>query len=266
MNYFPFHISDFYLHAGHLTPEEEGVYHRLLNYYYDTESPIPDNQEKTQWVIRRLRLKGYEEIFHAILSEFFILEADGWHNPRADKEISDYRAKAERARKNGKAGGRPKKNNDLQIEKPTITQPVILAIPAETGSQANQEPITKNQEPDLKDIHREAAGRVIAYLNVKAGKKYKISDANRTPIIARLKEGFIEDDCLRVIDNRCNRWLGTEQAQYLRPDTLFRPSKFESYLNDTGEINAEIRLNQSPGASRQSKSDAIREATFSDNW
>ena len=38
-----------------------------------------------------------------------------------------------------------------------------------------------------------------------------------------------------MITNRVTRWHGTELAQYLRPDTLFRPSKFESYLNDAGE-------------------------------
>lgn len=34
-----------------------------------------------------------------------------------------------------------------------------------------------------------------------------------------------------VIDNMCDRWLGdAKMADYLRPDTLFRP-KFEGYLN-----------------------------------
>src|SRR5690606_40835627 len=59
VNYYQFHIADFTLHTVHLTLEEEGVYRRLLDYYYDTESPIP---KKTERVIRRLRLSGYDEI------------------------------------------------------------------------------------------------------------------------------------------------------------------------------------------------------------
>lgn len=144
MNYYQFHIADWALHTSHLTLEEEGVYRRLLDHYYDTESPIP---EETQPVIRRLRLRGYEEIVGLILEEFFILEADGWHNRRADKEIEAYQQKAEQARANGRKGGRPKKNNGLGSEKPRETQPVNSGLQEKSGSKANQEPRTINQEP-----------------------------------------------------------------------------------------------------------------------
>jgi uncharacterized protein YdaU (DUF1376 family) len=139
MNFYQFHIGDFNLHTAHLTLEEEAVYRRLLDYYYDTESPIP---EETQLVIRRLRLGSYKETVALILNEFFILEPDGWHNLRADIEISEYNKKAERARENGKKGGRPKKNKGIK------TQSVPVANPEETGSKANQEPVTINQEPE----------------------------------------------------------------------------------------------------------------------
>jgi len=144
MNYYQFHIADWALHTSHLTLEEEAVYRRLLDYYYDTESPIPS---ETQPVFRRLRLRGYEEIASDILCEFFVLEGDGWHNKRADSEIEAYQAKANQARLNGKRGGRPKKNNGLQKENPEKTQPVISGNPEKSKSKANQEPRTKNQEP-----------------------------------------------------------------------------------------------------------------------
>jgi uncharacterized protein YdaU (DUF1376 family) len=139
VNYYQFHIADFALHTSHLSLEEECIYRRLLDYYYDTESPIP---EKTDLVIRRLRLKGYEDSVALILNEFFVLQADGWHNLRADSEISEYNKKADRARENGKKGGRPKKNKGLK------TQPVISWNPEETGSKANQEPRTINHNTD----------------------------------------------------------------------------------------------------------------------
>ena len=53
MHYYPFNIADFNLHTAHLTLEEEAVYRRLIDFYYDTEQPIP---VETQPVIRRLRL------------------------------------------------------------------------------------------------------------------------------------------------------------------------------------------------------------------
>lgn len=142
MNYYSFHVGDWSLHTSHLTIEEEGVYRRLLDFYYDTESPIP---ETTQPVIRRLRLGSYAETVALILAEFFVLEADGWHNHRADLEIIAYRNKAAKAQENGKKGGRPPKNSGIE------TKPVNSANPEITGSKANQEPRTKNQEPITKE-------------------------------------------------------------------------------------------------------------------
>ena len=138
MHYYQFNIGDFSLHTNHLTLEEEAVYRRLLDFYYDTELPIPI---ETHPVIRRLRLGLYEPTVDVILHEFFAKEADGWHNLRADIEIADYHAKGKTARENGSKGGRPKKNSGSK------TQSVILANPDETQTKAKQELRTINNKP-----------------------------------------------------------------------------------------------------------------------
>jgi len=139
MHYYQFNISTWILHTSHLTVEEECVYRRLIDFYYDTEKPIP---KETKSVIRRLRLVNYEHIVEQILSEFFHLENDGWHNNRADIEIADYQSKADKARENGRKGGRPKKESAEE------TKPVILANQEETGLKANYELSTINDELD----------------------------------------------------------------------------------------------------------------------
>lgn len=138
MHYYSFHISDFALHTSHLTLEEEAIYRKLLDHYYDTEQPIP---KETHQVIRRLRLVNYKDLVDSVLNEFFILQHDGWHNLRADYEINSYHQRGETSRINGKLGGRPKKNN------PAITSEVILANPDITQTKGNQEPVTNNHEP-----------------------------------------------------------------------------------------------------------------------
>jgi uncharacterized protein YdaU (DUF1376 family) len=145
MHYYPFNIADFSLHTAHLTLEEEAVYRRLIDFYYDTETPIP---KETQPVIRRLRLGSYLSEFEQVLSEFFTLEDDGWHSYRCDIEIKAYHDKADKARANGKKGGRPRKNKGIE------TQPVILANPDLTQTKANQELElrTKNHKPVTKEI------------------------------------------------------------------------------------------------------------------
>ena len=72
---------------------------------------------------------------------------------------------------------------------------------------------------------------IIAYLNEKAGTKYKAgSEKTKTAIRARFAEGFTEENFRAVIDNKCYEWMGTEWEKYLRPSTLFG-TKFEEYLN-----------------------------------
>ena len=59
---------------------------------------------------------------------------------------------------------------------------------------------------------------------------------------ARLNEGFTEEDIRKVIDKKTEEWLGTEMAQYLRPETLFG-TKFEGYLNQPETKRKKNRFN-----------------------
>lgn len=72
---------------------------------------------------------------------------------------------------------------------------------------------------------------IVEYLNEKAGTKhhYKTKDTQKH-INARLSEGFTLDDFKKVIDIKCDEWLGTDMEKFVRPMTLFG-TKFESYLN-----------------------------------
>lgn len=73
---------------------------------------------------------------------------------------------------------------------------------------------------------------IIDYLNKKTNSHYKYNiKSTISSISERLKEGFTLEDFKIVIDKKCDEWLGTEYEKFLRPSTLFRPSKFESYLN-----------------------------------
>lgn len=73
---------------------------------------------------------------------------------------------------------------------------------------------------------------IIRHLNEKAGTSFRsTSEDTRKHIRARWKTGFRLDDFLKVIDLKCDEWLGdAKMAHYLRPMTLFG-TKFESYLN-----------------------------------
>jgi uncharacterized protein YdaU (DUF1376 family) len=103
-------------HTLHLTPEEDLAYRRLLDMYYDTESPIPNN---IPLVSRRLRMGS--EVVESVLKEFFEFTQEGYKNYRADGEIADYHKFLEKQKANGRLGGRPKKGKK-PIANPDLTQ------------------------------------------------------------------------------------------------------------------------------------------------
>jgi len=143
MHYYKFNIKDWTRDTAHLSVEEECVYRRLLDHYYETESPIP---QETQPLIRRLRLAGHEQSLQIVLGEFFALESDGYHQRNCDKQIAAYHAKAETNRANGKRGGRPLEPK----ENPVGSQEKA------TGN-LNHKPLTTNQEPEDKSSCNQAA-------------------------------------------------------------------------------------------------------------
>lgn len=132
------------LDTAHLEPLEDLAYRRLLDLYYSSESPIA---LETELVSRRLRLGS--EVVSKVLAEFFERRETGWHQARCDAEIADYKARSDRARQNGKNGGRPK----TQGKKPTGlflgSDKKPTGNPEETGSKANQNQ-NQNQEPSKK--------------------------------------------------------------------------------------------------------------------
>jgi predicted phage replisome organizer/uncharacterized phage protein (TIGR02220 family) len=74
---------------------------------------------------------------------------------------------------------------------------------------------------------------IIDYLNDKCNKRftYKNESYNKH-ISARIKEGYKVEDFYRVIDVKLTDSYFIENPKYYNPETLFRPSNFEKYLNE----------------------------------
>ena len=105
----------------------------------------------------------------------------------------------------------------------TVSNNTLLTTSLETNREVEE--VVVDNKPLLRK-------EIIDYLNEQTGKHFRYnSQATNGFIDARLEEGYTVDDFKTVIDNKTYEWKGTEQEQYLRPETLFRPSHFESYLN-----------------------------------
>ena len=118
-------------HTRHLSIYEDLAYRRLLDFYFLHEQPI-----KHRDVARQIGMREHEEDVLTVLNEFFLSTPEGFVNPRADKEIQQYKEYSEAGKRGAaKRWGTPP--NGEAISPPN-------APPIATN---NHKPITNNHKP-----------------------------------------------------------------------------------------------------------------------
>lgn len=140
MHFYKFHIKDYAVQTPHLSNEEDLAYRRLLDYYYQTEAPIPTAIPPLS---RRFRIA--EEVLCTVLNEFFEKTEEGWKNRRCDEEIAEYHNYIEKQRHNGKRGGRPSSKSKKTHRKPTANPPLTHGKPTVKPT-INHKPLTNNKD------------------------------------------------------------------------------------------------------------------------
>lgn len=124
---------------------------------------------------------------------------------------------------------------------------------------------SKDSIKDSKDI--KYIVEIVNYLNEKAGKNFSPDTKNTIKLIkGRLAEKRTLDDFKYVIDVKVAEWAGDpKMGKYLRPDTLFTQSHFESYRNQpfpTKQVNPRNSRAQNNKALLQQKmSEALNESS-----
>jgi uncharacterized protein YdaU (DUF1376 family) len=220
MHYYQFHIGDYKSHTHHLSLLEDLAYRRLLDFYFLHENPI-----KHRDIARQIGMRDHEEDVMTVLNEFFISTPEGFVNPRADKEIKQYKEFAEAGKRGAaKRWGTPP--NGEANSPPNAT-------PMATN---NHKPITTNHKPK-----REIATVVACPPDVdqqiwddwKQLRKAKNAPVTETVVNSARKEAAKANmafgDFLSVWCARGSQGL---QADWLKPD--------ERNLTKTGQRNANV--------------------------
>jgi uncharacterized phage protein (TIGR02220 family) len=102
---------------------------------------------------------------------------------------------------------------------------------------ANKGP-TRGQQGATNNTLKYISNTLIRHLNKISGRNFK-PETNIKYVMPRLNEGFTKEQCLCVIEKK---WLDPDfDRAYYCPETLFRPTKFEKYLNQ--DINRK-RINK----------------------
>lgn len=120
-------------------------------------------------------------------------------------------------------------NNGVRID--LTSQNLIIKV-VRNNNEKKQVVNKKNNEKKQLKSNNDLIKIVIDYLNEKTTKKFTTKNKQTIVFInARVKDGYTEKDFKKVIDIKTLKWLNTDMADYLRPQTLFSP-KMESYLNE----------------------------------
>lgn len=83
---------------------------------------------------------------------------------------------------------------------------------------------------------REVAEEILAFLNMKTGRRYKPVDVNLNFIYARLKEGHTIEEIRAVVAMKVREWqYDDKMCKYLRPATLFNCKLFNQYVGELEE-------------------------------
>jgi len=98
----------------------------------------------------------------------------------------------------------------------------------------------KNARSKPPKKNSECSKNVLDYLNKKTGRSFEAVDSNLKLIDSILKiDGRTPELIKQVIDDRVRAWgSDPKMSQYLRPQTIFRESKFSQYVGALGATTA----------------------------
>ncbi|WP_333610151.1 conserved phage C-terminal domain-containing protein [Pantoea piersonii] len=129
------------------------------------------------------------------------------------------------------------KGQSVPMEKDNLSPSIGSTCPSltENTTENTTEITTRDScqvaaQPDREVELTDQAKKVLSHLNQTTGAKFQVCKSSLENIRARLAEGYELSELLLVVDYKNAHWQNTEQAQYLRPATLFIPKNFPGYL------------------------------------
>lgn len=190
---------------GTMNLAQEGAYHRLLCFaWVDDDCGIPNDEGKLKLLVRWLETYG----------EFSPVMACFEPHPDNPLKLINRRLYLERQKVYERS---KQKQRAAEIR---WHPKVSLTLPKANG----------------RDYLGEA-DQILQFLNEKSGRVFRGREANGRPstnlefILARLKAGVDVQTCKTLIARKVRDWKDDpKMMKFLRPETLFNRTKFESYL------------------------------------
>ncbi|MDE9709063.1 conserved phage C-terminal domain-containing protein [Citrobacter portucalensis] len=181
--------------------------------------------EKDGWLTRTQRRNGNRNASNVYRLNVAKLQAAAFSqlsdSDTSKSEASKFDASKTDPSKSGKNGGFDPSESGGDPSVKSKQDPQLTSKPSC--------PVAAQPDPEV--VITDQAILVLTHLNQISGSRYQKSKTSLENIRARLREGYSVADLQLVIDLKHEHWHeNDEQYQYMRPETLFGPKKFESYL------------------------------------
>ena len=178
------------------------------------------------------RAAAEAKIFYSTAREQSKFDASEFDGSKSEGSNSD-------ASNNGSVSPQILREDPSMVEGDPSLDPSLDPSSKKPSCRAPAEP---DDKPDPEVVITDNAIEVLAHLNLVSGSRYQKSKTSLENIRARLREGHTVSDLKLVIDVKHEHWHGNdEQYQYMRPETLFGPKKFEGYLQSAIRWDAKGR-------------------------
>ena len=291
MHYFKFNIATWIQSTRHLSPQDEGIYLRLINHYYDTEGSFPVNLKP---VLKRLQLLQYADSVDEILSDFFVLTDKGWQHNKCNELLKEFKKSAKKNKVNGAKGGRPAKAKALSVTQkepnglPVGTQPEPKHNPNYELRTKNQELETKNyelginnqeletkkkssKEKNIVELKPDDGAEIFKFWQATMDHPRSAYDSKRKALIKKHLKHYSIDDCKKAIHGCSvtphNMGDNREGRIYDSFELIFRDSKhIDDYMRNSDKPPAgNIKTIEQTNNEAQAQVDRVKKHLGFDN-
>ncbi|MBN7120308.1 GntR family transcriptional regulator [Erwinia billingiae] len=181
---------------------------------------------KDGWLSRRQRRQGNRNASNVYQLNVSKLRAAASqvHPPESDTSESDASkfeaSKSDPSKSERESGFDPLKSGG---------DPLVNSKQEPSDKKTSCQPAAQT-DPEV--VLTDMAKQVLTHLNRVTGQRYQVSKSSMENIRARLGEGFTTDELILTTDYLNAKWANDlKMAEYLRPTTMFQPTKFQGYLS-----------------------------------